>query len=344
MTSIFSSRVAFEEAFKTGLSDLLAGYNELGVFILVLANARFDHQSWERLAHQLEARYRLLSSDLRRHPRWFGLDDAKDDLQVFRRIMEIGLDGISPPECRRVGPWELQFNQLRGFRPPRMTQVETTGIRAPFDQRRFHFNKPFLRKEIMWQGGLFGRNGAIYYNKFPFVPLHALLVPEPKSRHPQYLQAADHDYIWRLVNSLCRTLPCVGFGYNSFGAFASINHLHFQMFQCQRPLPLTDGCWEHNGGNQPYPVRCRRFGSVDESWRYIDSLHRARSSYNLIYLPDTVYCIPRKSQGSYVHSGWTEGFAWHEMGGSFTTSRKADYLMLTADALSAELARVRSSV
>ncbi len=341
MKSILSSKEAFDAGFRAGLRNLLDGYHELGVYILVLANARFDENTWRTFSGPLQSRFELLSSEMRRHRRWFGLDDAEDDLEVFRRIMEVGFAGIEATEFRSVGPWELQFNQLRGFRPPRMTRAEINGIRAPFDYRRFNFNKPFLRKEIFWQGKLLGRNTALFYNKFPFVQLHTLLVPEPKRELPQFLTIADHEYIWQLVTNLCRTLPRVGFGYNSYGAYASVNHLHFQMFQCEQPLPITLPDWKHNGGALSYPVKSYRFESLPESWEFIDTLHREHRSYNLIYLPGVLYCIPRRRQGSYIQSNWTEGFAWHEMAGAFITSRKNDFLILSPEDLGAELARVR---
>ena len=187
------------------------------------------------------------------------LDDAEDDLQVFRRLLAVGFGESLVKVCRRAGPWELQFNPLRSFRPPRMTQKVIPHISAPYDAVGFNFNKPFLRKEILWQGWLCGRDAALFYNKFPFVDLHGLLVPEPRAGLSQLLRQQDNEYLWQLTETLARTLPGVGFGYNSLGACASVNHLHFQMFQRARALPVASPDWRHNGGDREYPLSCWSF-------------------------------------------------------------------------------------
>ncbi len=334
---IFSSQEKLAELFKQGLANLLHGYNELGVFILVLANVSLDPELQEKLDRKVKGRYQLLRRSFKRFPRSFYLDDARDDMQVFRKLLRIGMIRLQPNESRDEGPWELQFNQLRSFRPSRIADCHVEGVRAPFDIDGFHFNKPFLLKEIFWEGPLAGRRTSLYYNKFPFMPFHSLMVPERGACHPQYLRQFDLEYLWVASEFLGQTLPDIGFGYNSYGANASINNLHFHMFVREKPLPITGAEWLHNGGDREYPVGCCSFISVQDAWEFISGLHRQDVSYNLVVVPGCIYCIPRRRQGSYTHADWNSGFAWYEVAGGITTVRRDDYQSLNADLITREL-------
>ncbi len=334
---IFTSQETFADSFKQGLAGLLHNYNELGVFILVLANVSFDPGLQQSLERKVKGRYQLLRRRFKQSPADFYLDAAKDDMLVFRGLLQIGMDGLQHTEFREEGPWEVQFNQLRSFRPPRIADTKVDGICAPFDVDGFHFNKPFLAKELFWEGVLAGRGTSIYYNKFPFMPTHGLLVPEQGLCRPQYLEHADLVYLWRVAEQLGETMPDVGFGYNSFGANASINHLHFHMFVREKRLPLLLDEWSHNGGEKEYPSGCRRFDSLDAAWAFISGLHRQKVSYNLVAVPGMLYCLPRRSQGSYRHASWHTGYAWYEMAGGVTTVRKGDYASLSAGLITREL-------
>ncbi len=336
------SSAAFRHAFSEGLASLLRDYNELGVYILVMANACFDPLLWSRLETVLQRRFAELADDLRERRRaGLMLDDAVDDLRVFEQMMAVGLEQLSATEFRRCGPWELQFNPLRAFRPPRAAGTAISGIHAPFDPDRFNFNRPFLRKEIFWQGQLAGRKTALFYNKFPFVSLHGLLVPEPAQGRQQLLSQADNDYLWRVTETLAATLPGVGFGYNSYGANASVNHLHFQIFQRQQPLPIADHCWRHNGGQLDYPLDCHVCADAAASWRLIRQLHEREISYNLVCLPGRIYCIPRRRQDRCQHGSWAAGFAWYETAGGFTAFDRSTFAELDQQRLAAALAQLR---
>lgn len=339
MTSpVFETRETYQEAFSDGLKNMLAGYDELGVFILVLANAMMDPAIWDALAEPLRQKFARLSAR-----RGDSLDDAVDDRLVFSQLEALGLDGIGPIRLRHPGPWELQFNPLRSLRPPRMVGQPVSGIAAPFDPDGFHFAKPFLRKEIFWRGGLAGRDVSLLYNKFPFVRLLGLLVPEAREGRPQYLQPADHDYIWRVVESLARGLPEVGIGYNSYGACASVNHLHFHLFVRDEPLPVAAARWRHNGGPEEYPALCRKFDSAPEAWRYIQELHGRRVPYNLVAYPGTLYCLPRTPQGVGGLPAWSGGYGWYEMAGGCVPLDDARFRQLDDRQLTAALRAVTAS-
>ena len=337
----FSSFDALHAAFNGGLSELLSGYDELGVYILVMAHAGFDPALRETLSEPLKQRFERMAGELRKgRQRGLYLDDAEDDLQVFRCMMDLGFEGLQPAQFRVIGPWELQFNQMRSLRPVRMAGEVVDDIRVPFNHNAFNFSAPFLRKEIFWQGRMAGRKVSIFFNKFPFVPMHSILVPELRSCHPQYLGKGDHDFLWRLGEELCENLPGIGFGYNSYGALASINHLHFQMFYREKPLAVSDPRWRHNGGESDYPIACSRFDSEIDCWRFIDELHRRNCSYNLITLPGRSYCIPRLKQGTCAPPEWSEGLAWYEMAGGFITSCAENFDRISSGDLELEMSRL----
>lgn len=337
----FDTADELRAAFTAGLQQLLDDPG-LGAFILVLANASYDPAIFADLRPALEQRFEEHAECCRlAFSAGTLMNDAPDDLLVFLKMLAIGFDRIGTTATRNAGAWELQFNLLRSFRPSRMSGRVSHGIQAPYDADGFHFNKPFLRKETFWSGEIGGRPVDLLYNKFPFVDLHGLLVPDREQCLPQFLTRDHHRYLWSLTEDLGATLPGVGFGYNSYAAYSSINHLHFQMFVRERPLPVADPGWAHNGGGDAYPAECRVFDRVDEAWTFIDQLHREDQPYNLVYLPQRLYCLPRARQGSYQHSPWTGGYAWFEMSGGVVTFNRNDFDTLEPDAVTGELQRVR---
>jgi len=338
---IFRSPEQFNTAFARGLERMLE-HDGLGVFILVCANAGFDPLLQQSLHPALRARYEYHAKQYRKAlAAGQSLPDADDDVLVFLKMMAIGFDALLPGERRLVGPWEVQFNALRSFRPPRMAHTRIDAIHVPFNDSGFHFNKPFLRKECFWSGELEGREVELLYNKFPFVDYHGLLVPQREHNAPQFLTQDNHRYLWRVCETIGDSLPGVGFGYNAYGAYASVNHLHFQMYRRETPLPLQASHWQHNGGEQPYPTLCERFDDMERAWHFIDVLHQEEVSYNLLYVPGTLYCLPRRKQGSYAHAEWTAGFAWYEMCGGVVTFNRSHFEALGEGDIGEEFAKLR---
>jgi diadenosine tetraphosphate (Ap4A) HIT family hydrolase len=337
----FDSFPEMRRTFASGLEGLLQQPG-LGSYILVHANACFDEEIHQSLRAQLRLRFdqhakycRLTLSEGRE------LAGAGEDSLVFLKLMAIGFDGVQAAEFRQQAGWELQFNLLRAFRPSRMSAETVTGISRPFNPDGFHFNKPFLRKEAFWSGVLQGVEVELLYNKFPFVPMHALLVPDRSLRLPQLLMRKYHETIWALAEQVGGPLPGIGIAYNSYGAYASVNHLHFQVYVRSEPLPLMQGHWRHNGGDRDYPLNCEVYRSAEQAWQRIKSLHASNTSYNLIYRPGELYCLPRKRQGSYDHEPWTRGFAWYELAGGFTTFSRSDFTALDGDAITRELGKLQ---
>ncbi|EGW53966.1 hypothetical protein [Candidatus Endoriftia persephonae] len=339
--SPFSSFDHFSGAFVEGLRGVLQQPG-LGAYILVHANAVFDEAILTTLEAPLRQRFEILAAECREAlGNGREINGAADDLLVFLKLMAIGFDGVQLNRFRREGPWALQFNHLRSFRPARMATAQVSGIHKSFNPAGFHFNKPFLRREVFWAGSLHGLEVELLYNKFPFVPMHGLLVPERLDREPQFLSHPYHIYIWRLTEALAETLSGVGFGYNSYGAYASVNHLHFQMFLQQAAMPIADPRWVHNGGPEPYPLECQLFSCPEQAWEWLNQQHLEETSYNLLYQPGCMYAVARRKQGSYQHSPWTAGFGWSEVVGVITTFNQVDFETLEMETVLSEMKRLR---
>jgi len=336
---IFASPAALRDAFEHKLIRLL-DQDLLGVFILVLANASFERSTFDRM-------HELLADAFARWNGRFDTGDQRaltapvDDVEVFRRLQELGFDQLAVTRWRRLGPWEIQFNQLRGLRPPRMSGAAPVSLRRPFDPEGFHFNKAFLRKEIFWEGELVDTPVRLLYNKFPFAELHGLLVPDPDACMPQFLTLTDHALIWRLTQRLGQRLPGLGFGYNAHGAYASVNHLHFQMFmRASGRYPIESPLWRHNGGVESYPLRVQRHADCGIAWHALQHLQEAGRVFNLLYRPGRIYIVERAVQGSYAQSPWTGGFAWSELAGAITTFDREDFESLSETDLDLEFDRL----
>jgi len=336
----FTTLESFQQAFTSGLTGLLQK-GGLGPFILVCANASFDQRVEAATSKELKALYESLSADyVDALSSGKAIQAVEEDLLVFLKLHAVGFARLQATEIRRAGPWEVQFNQLRSFRPKRITTQVPQTLHVQFDEAGFHFNKPFMQKEAFWGGKLSGRHAALYYNKYPFVDFHGLLVPERESCLPQFLTEAHHFYLWQVTHDLSRTLDGVGFGYNSLGAFASVNHLHFQMFVKPEGMPVMVADWRHNGGNAAYPASCEAFDTPATAWVYLSELHEKNTPYNLLYSANRLYVFPRKKQGCYTQPDWTSGFTWHELAGGMITFNRESYLNLDQDMIAQELGKL----
>jgi hypothetical protein len=338
LPDLFQSPAALHEAFVAGLERQLAE-SGLGAYILVLANASFDPAIWPALKNRLAQRFAELADEVGGSLRsGRKLAYPEDDLMVFLKLMAMGFDAISGTEWRRAGPWEVQFNPLRALRPARSSGLKTAGCEPPaFNPNGFQFNKPFLQPEILWQGELRRRPVRLLYNKFPFAGLHGLLAPAPELQLPQKLTQEWHLYVWHLAEELAATLPGMGLAYNSYGAQASVNHLHFQTFLRETALPIEERPWRHNGGDRDYPLPCHVFTSALDAWFFIEELHRSGQPYNLIHRGGRLYCLPRQAQGNRPVPAWGGGHAWYEMAGGVTAFSRDDFSAVSEADIASEL-------
>ncbi|OYW36355.1 MAG: hypothetical protein B7Z35_12840 [Hydrogenophilales bacterium 12-61-10] len=333
----FTSAAALETAFTERLAAMLASHRGLGVYILVLANAAYDPALWAHLAPALAARHGELADDLTAALRQGRkLTEPDDDVLVFLKLHAIGFAHLQTLQSRRAGHWDLLFNPLRALRPTRTSGLKFQSLLCPFDPAGFHFNRPFLAREIFWQGDLGSKPARLLYNKFPFARLHGLLVPEPQRQLPQYLSPELHGWAWEQCEQA--HVPGLCLGYNSVGAGASVNHLHFQSFVQAAPLPVQDACFVHNGGGIPYPLPCYRYSDPADAWRKLDQLHQRNTPYNLIYSPACLHLIPRVPQDSARLNDQNRGYGWSEMAGVVTLFSRETFEEMTAEIFATELA------
>jgi len=333
----FTSYSTLQHCFADRLAAMLESHRSLGVYILVLANAAYDTRLWAQLAPALTARHAELAATLTetlRHGQI--LAEPDDDVMVFLKLNTIGFDHLGLMESRRAGAWDVMFNPIRALRPPRISGQKFKALLHPFDPAGFHFNKPFLGKEILWESQLAGKPARLLYNKFPFARLHGLLVPEPLRELPQYLTPELHGWAWHLCAHADMRGLCLG--YNSHGAGASVNHLHFQSFVQKDPLPVQDPRFSHNGGQESYPLPCRRFTEPADAWLEIDRLHEQNIPYNLIYSKNCLHLVARVPQDSDKLAARCRGYGWSEVAGAVTLFSREVFEGMEAAGFEAELA------
>ena len=318
----------FRRLFVERLRQMLSP-DQVGAFILVLANSLQDDSLRRSLRADIEATFGRMVQRYRAG----ALDATDEDLAVFAALCESGTDSLDVWRTRTAGDWELNYNPLRALRPARASAEKVDSIERDFDAGGFNFNRAFLRPEILWQGQW--RNVAlrVLYNKFPFAPWHLLIVPEPHKQLPQYLDEARHAFMWGLVEQMQPALPGFAAGYNSIGACASVNQLHFQSFIRAAALPVELPRWQHNGGGEPYPMTCAAAGSVTESWSVLRRLHAGNQPYNLLYRPGCCYILQRRMQGSDGIEPLVRGAGWIEECGVFNIAEQARIETLGADEL-----------
>lgn len=324
-------------AFSQGLHRLLDMDSGMGAFILVLANAHSLPQDNAELSTKLDQRYAELADACRQllatgQP----ISAPLDDLMVLLKLMVLGYDSLPTPQQRNLGPWQLQFNLLRSLRPERACGAEIRQILQPFNPDGFHFNKGFLATETFWRGSYLGHPVALLYNKFPFMPLHGLWVPDPTLGLPQYLLAQWHQYAWSCCAQLAQRIPGLGFGYNSLGAGASVNHLHFQLF-VSADLPVEAAQWQHQGGSQDYPAHCQRFDDAETAWAAIEHCHRQNLAYNILYRGRRCYLFQRRLPGQFDRHPWLSALGWSELCGRFVLFNQQYYQGLEAEQIEAQL-------
>jgi hypothetical protein len=325
----------FQQHFVQQLARLLQ-YDELGVFILVLANASMDRQIYQMLQAALEIKFRYFQQLTARFD-----DFPPDDLSVFRQLHKLGMENIQPLQIRQLDSWRLQYNQLRSFRPARNSDKTIGSLLQPFDRSAFHFNKTFLAREIIWKGQLDHLDLTLFYNKFPFADYHALALIDAASEKPQYLQQQDCEDMDLLLRRLSH-LQGIGFAYNSLGAYASVNHQHWQMILSQQDYAVELQRWRHNGGEIDYVLDVSGFDSVSAAWLEISALQSANQAFNLLLRPHRIYLIKRRKQGECAVQSWNTGPAWAECAGQFTLSSLADFRQLQAAQIEQQLSLLRT--
>lgn len=332
--SIFKSTRLFKQYFIQHLQGIMSA-EEFGTFILVLANAISRPEIYQSLATDLSRQFHFLKEKLNRLSHTERGKIPADDLSVFMALSGINFSDLSLSSEKTSGNWLLQYNPLRSFRPARNSLKKITRLYQPFDKNSFNFNKPFLSREILWQGKLSNIPLRLLYNKFPFADYHGLLVIHPEQEKPQFLLQQDGTTTQQILSEISN-LKGIGLAYNSLAAYASVNHQHWQMFLSEQAYPIEHPGWTHNSGSVNYPLPVECFQTLIQAWPLIDRFQQSNSGFNLLVRPDKTYLVKRKKQGEYRHSSWTSGFAWSEIMGNIMTTGQQDYEQLNAQEIEQE--------
>jgi len=196
-----------------------------------------------------------------------------------------------------------QLNEGRHLKK-RPTEFRVDKVLQPFDETKFNFTK-VGQEEVLFQFAASEDEEAKFYpsapidaesspsvvaiNVSPIEYGHVLLIPRILESLPQRI---DHDSFLLALNMAAEAAsPYFRLGYNSLGAFATINHLHFQAYYLAVPFPIEKAPSKKisttTGGVQVseilnYPVR----GLVFEGGKTLEDLSNVVSD-SCIYLQDT---------------------------------------------------------
>ena len=140
-----------------------------------------------------------------------------------------------------------QLNEGRASKK-RATEFCVSTVCQPFDGGKFNFRKAAM-KEVLFQfnAGAVQRtrfvSGAacgpspnlVLINVSPIEYGHVLLVPRVNDCIPQVVDQTSMLFALQCAHEVSN--PFFRLGYNSLGAFGTINHLHFQGYFLEQPYP-----------------------------------------------------------------------------------------------------------
>ena len=305
----------FKSLFVSKLKAMLSD-DELGAFILVLANSLQDDYLKVELSAALDENFLALKNKYQAGK----LKATQDDLDVFEQLLDIDIRQLPIWQVREEGDWEVVCNIMRKLRPARASSQILNSIVQDFDDGKFHFNKPFLKPEILWQGQYQNKTLRVLYNKFPFSDYHLLIVVSPEENLPQVLTQDMHVYACALCDEASKIFPGFGIGFNSLAAGASVNHLHFQGFIREKKFPI-----ELIKSTDAYPLVIKAFLYAEDGWLHVQSLIERDIAFNCLYRKKVCYVISRKYQGTVALPDWLDGAGWLDVAGVMTVSDKEMY-------------------
>lgn len=280
----------------------------------------------------------------------YGVEVAVDAAvlgEALRRVDNLGLIRIEFPERIVVGEFIVNYNFIRGFKPKRAGRILDAKLNTLFDPYEFHYGKEEVEPEVFVTEKFSQTlNIDFMFNRYPFAPYHFLFVPNRKSGHNQFL---DSDKDREIIESAWHKVHESGLGpgvrlcYNSNGAHASVNHLHFQGFFLvdgwNLPIEkfLVNGEFKEKGfymkGESFIPERdaVRGLTAFIKEMNDRDS-KKEKIAYCFYMTPKGIVCFPRKHQGDKHYLDLlgdptdpaiiTTGFAFYEMLGEILTPNR----------------------
>ncbi|KAG8365102.1 hypothetical protein BUALT_Bualt18G0069300 [Buddleja alternifolia] len=169
--------------------------------------------------------------------------------------MQRGLFRYDVTACEtKVIPGEYgfiaQLNEGRHLKK-RPTEFRVDKVLQPFDENKFNFTK-VGQEEVLFQFEASENNEAQFFpnapidvdnspsvvaiNVSPIEYGHVLLIPRILECLPQRIDRES--FLLALYMGAEAGNPYFRLGYNSLGAFATINHLHFQAYYLATPFPI----------------------------------------------------------------------------------------------------------
>jgi GDP-L-galactose phosphorylase len=142
-----------------------------------------------------------------------------------------------------------QLNEGRA-QNKRPTEFSVDKVMQSFDERKFNFKKA-SQDEVIFQFGTNCSDGTsfaphaavttseshmVLINVSPIEYGHVLLVPRILDSLPQQIEQPELLLALQMAKSSDN--PYMRVGYNSLGAYATINHLHFQAYYLMAPFPV----------------------------------------------------------------------------------------------------------
>lgn len=142
-----------------------------------------------------------------------------------------------------------QLNEGRASKK-RPTEFCIDQVAQPFDDSKFNFCKA-LQREVLFQFQPGPKDGAasftpvaptagspnlVFINVSPIEYGHVLLVPRVLDNLNQLVD--PNSMLLALQFAREANNPYLRIGYNSLGAYATINHLHFQAYYLAAPMPI----------------------------------------------------------------------------------------------------------
>lgn len=144
--------------------------------------------------------------------------------------------------------FQSQLNEGRATKK-RPTEFRLDQVVQDFDEAKFNFTKAFMQ-EVLFQFDTDAPEGTeieeeasagrspdvVIINVSPIEYGHVLLVPRVLDRITQIVDASSMNLALQFTSAMGN--PYFRLGYNSLGAFATINHLHFQGYFLNAPYPV----------------------------------------------------------------------------------------------------------
>ena len=333
---LFHSEKGFKKIFIKGLVDIYRDDKNLKpeTFVLLLCNSFFEKEIAGLLSKYAENYYNRLYK-LYKEGR---LENTKsDDYLVMEKIFNYGFKKIRPIMFRKEEDlWDIQYNPLREMRPERAAVQKVNKLKQKFEDKGFNYTRSYIENEILYEGEHKGNNFTILFNKFPFARYHTLLVPDRMKKLPQFLTKKYLDLAYSFMKKMSPKIKGLGMGYNSYGGYASVNHLHFQMFIDEKGMPYNDMRWLHNGGTEKYPAYVEVFESSSSCMKYLDQLYKKNVPFNLLFSKNKIFCFPRVFQHS-NHERISGGFAWFQFAGGIICLKKEIYEKVTGKLIRQQL-------